>query len=1184
MYKSIKISILLAVLMLICINSASAVGISNGIVTDTNEFEYSYVGDGIYSISSDTTISQFGFAISGNYNGQPIIRSFNDLTWNNPVKTNIPDGFKYNIIDASGNWDTQFAFTDDYTKIQNTITNPYPNDITNAKFWYVMTVDQGDEIKIATKKYTVTSNSNIHITDSQYNLNTLTQKMRVNNIQLNYADLIENNFRITDLYLTDGDVLGYPNQKTIAVGFTKGDSVFASGSTIVIDPTIENGLDAITTYTGTDVIGNFTLIFNEVNANEVNITISNLTGTADEWNKYKTITLTNPPTIDNYQVRLNVTYDPDMQSDFDDLRFEDSNNTLNHNIISYVASGYAIVDVLIENQESSITMNYANSLAPDASNPEHVYDFWDGFEGSSLNTSKWTLDWSHSSGGTVAVANSNISLKSANSVSGISIKSDVTFTKPYVIESKAWIEDNVNTFGMYETTNTNPTDAADISSAFKSSGGNIETVNGDGTNYEIDTVISGGATGVEHDYRTVVDNDGKPTFYIDESLVDSEKTYAYTSNTMIRFMSYIETEEMYSDWILVRKYLATEPTAAFGSEQSYTGIPGNITVSVTGDSYVFTDNGSTTLIPTAKISSVNFTANSTTQYDYNVTLYWTEEFIIYTETIANGYANYSVSYTPSENSTSGTINATYSQIDFSAHDYIGTMSVTLDGLPVSATRTDETVSIPVTNLNTSTHSISISIPYNPQPTMIYPNGQTLSFSFPPLNHDIPANWSTTTGIYRYTVTTQGGVFVAQDTITTNSTTFSLPAGDYFWYVQGYDDIFDEYSSSTNVFNFTVENDYDILNITAIVGVVYNQEGQTKTPITNAVVTITNDTWSDSIVVGADGFYSFVDLTGNETYFLAASAEYYDDSGTIIVTTDTNHVTQRDILLTSTTTDYVPHYVKFTVKDIFRNKYSDVAVSVYKGLTPEGVAFRTGTTGDDGSVTFRLDQNTQYTLTFIKIADGIDETLTLYPQENNYNVYVGPQSLEPDDDYSSEEIDITVSKELINNTHAYINVTYLDNLNETTGLNIYLNQSTTNNLFNQTVIDSYSGVSNSTTVSFVVEDYAGQTYFINIDIDHVTFGDVQRSYAVNFDGMEDAHGFSQVYIWLAIGGIMFSGMIFKATNARQGAFVVCVVAWVFIILGWFDNLGDKGVLAITAGVTLATILSIAAIMAKGEKEG
>ena len=331
----------------------------------------------------------------------------------------------------------------------------------------------------------------------------------------------------------------------------------------------------------------------------------------------------------------------------------------------------------------------------------------------------------------------------------------------------------------------------------------------------------------------------------------------------------------------------------------------------------------------------------------------------------------------------------------------------------------------------------------------------------------------------------------------------------------------------------------------------------------------------------NGTIIFTDVTYGAYSFSVSADDYYPSSKSYVIDED------REITFDLTRLEsqyYNPHYVKFIVKDIWRTTYSGVSVNVYQGGSASGDTYATGETGADGSITFQMYENQEYTLTFVDSINEIDETLTLYPQDDHYNVYVITKTIIPDDQYSSEELDISVSKELINNTHAYINVTYVDNLAETTGLDVYLNQSITNDPANQTVIDSYSGANNSTVISFIVDDYAGQTYFVNIDIDHVTFGDVERTYAVTFDGMENAHGFSQVYTWLAIGGIMFSGMVFKATNARQGAFVVCIVAWVFIILGWFDNLGDKGVLAITAGVTLATILSIAAIMAKGEKEG
>jgi len=475
------------------------------------------------------------------------------------------------------------------------------------------------------------------------------------------------------------------------------------------------------------------------------------------------------------------------------------------------------------------------------------------------------------------------------------------------------------------------------------------------------------------------------------------------------------------------------------------------------------------------------------------------------------------------------------------------------------------------------------------PTLLSPvNGSTQTLDFPPLLHDTVFNWNDTGApSYKYEVSSDPdfNLLAGSGYSTINTTTISLVADDYWWRIYAYDPGSGNLSDSSTVFNFTIEITEPTIEGTAINGVVYEVLDGGSQDVSGALVSIYNSTWSDSLITGANGYYLFKNLKESDTYSLQTTKQGYVDSSIELVTTINNSTVTRNILLerrSGAGDQYDFHYVKFTLKNIFDTRYSDVDVKVYEIDNP--IEIFTGVTGEDGSITFILNRDQEYTLTFIDASQGIDESLTLYPKEDHYNVYVITKSIVPDDDYSSEELDITVSKQNINSTHAYINITYLDNLAETTALNIYLNQSVTNNLFNQTVIDSYSGVSNSTTVSFVVEDYAGQTYFVNIDIDHITFGDVQRSYAVNFDGMEDAHGFSQVYIWLAIGGIMFSGMIFKATNARQGAFVVCVVAWVFIILGWFDNLGDKGALAITAGVTLATILSIAAIMAKGEKEG
>jgi len=469
------------------------------------------------------------------------------------------------------------------------------------------------------------------------------------------------------------------------------------------------------------------------------------------------------------------------------------------------------------------------------------------------------------------------------------------------------------------------------------------------------------------------------------------------------------------------------------------------------------------------------------------------------------------------------------------------------------------------------------------------NETTVSGTFPPLAYDVDFTWEdidNSYDSYKYQVARDAAfnVMVAEEYTTNNYTTIALTDDDYWWRVANYNSTSEAVGNWSDVFNFDVDLSAVGISGTNIDGIVYEVTSVGDVAVDDAIVYIYNATWSSQQITGANGYYQFTGLA-NDTYSIQATKQGFVDSNVELVTTTLNDTITKNILIerrTGAGDQYDFHYVKYIVKDIFGTTYSDVDVEVFEN--GDVVSIFSAETGTDGAATFILNRDQEYRLEFTNATQGIDEVIIHYPKDDQYNVYVITQTIIPDEQYSSEELDISVSKQTINNTHAYINVTYVDNLNETTGLSVYLNQSIPNDPFNQTVIDSYSGASNSTIISFVVEDYAGETYFVNIDVDHITFGEVERTYAVQFDGMEDAHGFSQVYIWLAIGGIMFSGMIFKATNARQGAFVVCVVAWVFIILGWFDNLGDKGVLAITAGVTLATILSIAAIMAKGEKEG
>jgi len=106
------------------------------------------------------------------------------------------------------------------------------------------------------------------------------------------------------------------------------------------------------------------------------------------WTKRKpiTITNTNPNSLIDYQVKINVVYDSSMKTYFSDLRFTDSDGAtlISYWIQSYTASVSAIVWVKVPSVPASgaktIWMYYGNPAAADGSNGPATFEFFDDFE------------------------------------------------------------------------------------------------------------------------------------------------------------------------------------------------------------------------------------------------------------------------------------------------------------------------------------------------------------------------------------------------------------------------------------------------------------------------------------------------------------------------------------------------------------------------------------------------------------------------------------------------------------------------------------------------------------------------------------------------------------------------------------------------------------------------------------
>lgn len=111
------------------------------------------------------------------------------------------------------------------------------------------------------------------------------------------------------------------------------------------------------------------------------------------WTKRQRVRILNTSTtsLSDVQVRLFVSYDTDMQSDFDDLRFTDSSGTTSipYWIESIVASASSSVWVRVPSIGPSsfadIYMYYGNSGATNQSSGTSTFAFFDDFEDGSLS-------------------------------------------------------------------------------------------------------------------------------------------------------------------------------------------------------------------------------------------------------------------------------------------------------------------------------------------------------------------------------------------------------------------------------------------------------------------------------------------------------------------------------------------------------------------------------------------------------------------------------------------------------------------------------------------------------------------------------------------------------------------------------------------------------------------------------
>ncbi len=258
-----------------------------------------------------------------------------------------------------------------------------------------------------------------------------------------------------------------------------------------------------------------------------------------------------------------MAYDTDMQPDFDDLRFTSSDGTteLSYWLESKTDSTTATIWVKIPSLASgdnTIYMYYANASAITASNGDNTFAFFDDFSGTSINTNKWTVTGSPSLSGGLCTLNS----ATPESILAKNLYNPST----YRAETRASF---VHGGGVCDFSFGGTTSSATNNLLSVTREPNMPGVYGF-TTYNCswggpgNTGLGSGYTGYHVWGIYFTGSSIKAT--IDNNVVATHTTYCVSYGTV--FLGINNSSTIYTDWVLVRKYNATEPTSSFGAEQN----------------------------------------------------------------------------------------------------------------------------------------------------------------------------------------------------------------------------------------------------------------------------------------------------------------------------------------------------------------------------------------------------------------------------------------------------------------------------------------------------------------------------------------------------------------------------------------------------------------------------------------
>ena len=353
-------------------------------------------------------------------------------------------------------------------------------------------------------------------------------------------------------------------------------------------------------------------------------------------------------------------------------------------------------------------------------------------------------------------------------------------------------------------------------------------------------------------------------------------------------------------------------------------------------------------------------------------------------------------------------------------------------------------------------------------------------------------------------------------------------------------------------------------------------------ITNATVVVNGET-----KLSTGGYATFTDLSP-DSYEINIEAGGYYPSVTDKFVDDMNETTTVYLIAkpterTGAGAQYPSHLVEIKIVDIYGNPLKNVNITAvgvetsgswswlssifgFENVSEIQNTTMEGATGDTGSVSFMMVETIKYHLLFQNASQGINETTEIYPKEEQY-IFVVPTT-------PAVEIgDVTswnLSVNEVNSTHAYLNLSYVDELNETQNVTFYVFNASQVEIYNETFIDQ-----SNVNASYLVTTEHNASYFWGF-VANGHYGTHEEYKFIRFTagrlidlGLEN----ESYYSWISIALLFFVSLLFSVTTAKFGYVTIPLMSAFFWWIGWLQ----------VSSVIILSALALGVLLYMGKKE-